>query len=131
MVLGYGLAYTFIPMAAMIALAVFLGIQNASKSIQQLIVDECNAALTTSPFTDVSVTQLRDACSQDNAYYLRRTVMWTGIRAGIQVPPHHNPPVYIFVFGNFSMSLFSALDGLLILGSLFLGYWILDNLSIH
>ena len=81
-------------MAAIIALAVFLGIRNASKSIQQLIVDECNAALTTSPFTDVSVTQLRDACFQDNADYLRRTVMWTGIRAGIQVSPHPNPPVF-------------------------------------
>jgi hypothetical protein len=79
--------YTLISAAAMVALAVFLGIQNSSASVQQTIVDECNAALTTSPFTDVSVTELRDACSQDNAYYLRRTVMWTAIRAGIQVLP--------------------------------------------
>jgi len=85
MVLGYGMLYTLISAAAMVALAVFLGIQNSSTSVQQTIVDECNAALTTSPFTDVSVTELRDACSQDNAYYLRRTVMWTAIRAGIQV----------------------------------------------
>ena len=79
--------YTLICAAVMVALAVFLGIQNSSASVQQTIVDECNAALTTSPFTDVSVTELRDACSQDNAYYLRRTVMWTAIRAGIQVLP--------------------------------------------
>lgn len=85
MVLGYGMFFVLCSAGAMIALAVFLGIQNASKSVQQLIVNECNAALTTSPFTDVSVTDLRNACSQDEAYYLRRTTMWTGIRAGIQV----------------------------------------------
>ena len=85
MVLGYGMLFVLVSAGAMIALAIFLGIQNASKNVQQLIVNECNTALTTSPFTDVSVTELRDACSQDQAYYLRRTVMWTGIRAGIQV----------------------------------------------
>lgn len=90
--------YTLVSAAAMIALAVFLGIENSSPSVRQTIVNECNAALTTSPFTDVSVTELRDACSQDNTDYLRRTVMWTGIRAAIQVPiPLHSHAVGTFI----------------------------------
>jgi hypothetical protein len=115
----------------MVGLAVFLGIQNASAGIQGLIVEECNAALTTSPFTDVSVTQLRDACSQDNADYLRRTVMWTGIRAGIQVPFISPPPTPQSILSDNSSCVAFLVSGLFIIGSLFLGDWILDNLSIH
>ena len=77
--------FVLVSAGAMIALAVFLGIQNSKQSVQQSIVDDCNAALTNSPFTDVSVTELRGECVQDNASYLQRTVMWTGIRAGMQV----------------------------------------------
>lgn len=95
--LGYGMFFVLVSAGAMIALAVFLGIQNSKQSVQQSIVDDCNAALTNSPFTDVSVTELRGECVQDNAYYLQRTVMWTGIRAGMQVP-FFLPPTILLMF---------------------------------
>lgn len=80
--------YTVLPPAAMIALAVFMGIQNKSANVRQIFVDACNAVISTSPFTDISVDDLRNACSQENLYYFGRSVLWTAIRAALQVLPN-------------------------------------------
>lgn len=72
----------------MIALAVFMGIQNKSANVRQIFDDACNAVITSSPFTNISVGDLQNACAEENLYYFGRSVLWTAIRAGLQVPPH-------------------------------------------
>jgi len=74
----------------MIALAVFSGVKNQDPAVKTAIQNACNEAITSSPFSDASVQELRDACTQDNIYYLNRSVIWTAIRAALQVPSHCN-----------------------------------------
>lgn len=69
----------------MIALAVFYGIKNKDPAVAKAISDACAQAITTSPFVDVTVQQLRDACTQDNLYYLNRSLIFTLLRAAMQV----------------------------------------------
>ena len=80
--------YTLFPPVAIIALAVFMGIQNRNAAVRQLFVDACNEIISTSPFTDISVTDLRNACAQENLYGLGRSVIWTAARSALQVRPN-------------------------------------------
>jgi hypothetical protein len=80
--------YTLFPPVAIIALAVFMGIQNRNAAVRQLFVDACNEIISSSPFNDISVTDLRNACAQENLYDFGRSVIWTAARSALQVHPH-------------------------------------------
>jgi hypothetical protein len=102
--------YTLFPPVAIIALAVFMGIQNRNAAVRQLFVDTCNAIISTSPFTDISVTDLRDACAQENLYDFGRSVIWTAARSALQV---------------------HLIKRSLTVGVVFQFYWIMDGSAIH
>lgn len=74
----------------MIGLAVFFGLGNKNPSTTQAIQTACNQAITSTPFVDVTVQQLQQACVEDEQAYLSRSVTWTAIRAAFQVS---TPPI--------------------------------------
>ena len=85
-----GLSFAIVSGVGMLSLAIFFGVKNNDPSVLNTITTECNEAITSSPFNDVTVQQLQDACVSDNEYYLTRSVIWTSIRAAIQVLPFKN-----------------------------------------
>jgi hypothetical protein len=84
-VLSSGITFGLVAAAAMIILAVFYGVGNNNPAVTSAIQSACNEAITSSPFTDVTLQQLRDDCVEDNQYYLNRSVIGTAIRAAFQV----------------------------------------------
>jgi len=83
-----GFKVAFIGPIALIALAVFVGIENKSVDLLAVITNDCDQANTpeTDPFTDVSVQELQQACIQDNTDYFNHILLWTALRAVFQVP---------------------------------------------
>jgi hypothetical protein len=69
----------------MIALAVFYAIENKSPAVKQIITQACDAAFTSSQFTDLSVQDLQTACVQETLASQSNSVTWTAIRAALQV----------------------------------------------
>jgi len=84
-VLPWGALYALVPPASLFVLGVFLAMVKGKADTQSNIAQFCDASITDSPFTDVSESELRQVCIQENNQYLSRTVIFTFVRAVFQV----------------------------------------------
>jgi hypothetical protein len=80
-----GVGFALVPVALMIALAVFYGIENKSPAVIQLITELCDAAVASSPFNNVSVQNLQNDCLESTLAAQSRSILWTAVRAALQV----------------------------------------------
>lgn len=78
-------AYTLVPSFLMMFLAIFFTESRANNTIRFIITSACQTGIKKSIFKDVTVKDLRTACSEDYLYNVLDQMMWGWTRCSLQV----------------------------------------------